>query len=66
MLIPESRNTSKQIEMRWAVHNGLGFPRGIYSKIHSPITTPEIISVIQLALNQSEAFPNIPGKREQD
>ena len=35
------------------VHKGWVFPRGIYSEVHSPITTPEIICVM--------AFPVFRG-----
>ena len=41
-----ARLTNYLAEMRW----GWVFPRGIYSEIHSPIATPEIMCVMALTL----------------
>ena len=37
-------------------HKGWGFPRGIYSEIHSPITIPEITCDPQTSLSEERAL----------
>ena len=54
--IPGSRNTSTK------VHKGWGFPRGIYSEIHSPIRTLEIICIMALTLQPITGCPQHSGK----
>ena len=39
------------------VHKGWACPRGIYSEVHSPITTPEIICVMALTLQPIRGCP---------
>ena len=54
--IPGSRNTSTK------VHKGWGFPRRIYSEIHSPIRTLEIICIMALTLQPITGCPQHSGK----
>ena len=44
------------------VHKGWDFPRGIYSEVHSPITTPEIICVMALTLQPIRGCPQHSGE----
>ena len=44
------------------VHKGWAFPRGIYSEVHSPITTPEIICVMALTLQPIRGCPQHSGE----
>ena len=44
------------------VHKGWAFPRGIYSEVHSPITTPEIICVMALTLQPMRGCPQHSGE----
>ena len=39
------------------VHKGWAFPRGIYSEVPSPITTPEVICVMALTLQPIRGCP---------
>ena len=49
------------------VHKGWDFPRGIYSEVHSPINTPEIICVMALTLQPIRGCPQHSGDwREHD
>ena len=41
---------------------GSTFPRGIYSEVHSPITTPEIICVMALTLQPMRGCPQHSGE----
>ena len=54
------------VEIQVNVAHRLGFPRGIYSEIHSPIITQEIPCVMALTLQPIRDFPlpQVPGKRE--
>ena len=44
------------------IHKGWAFPRGIYSEVHSPITTPEIICVMALTLQPIRGCPQHSGE----
>ena len=44
------------------VHKGWACPRGIYSEVHSPITTAEIICVIALTLQPIRGCPQHSGE----
>ena len=44
------------------VHKGWACPRGIYSEVHSPITTPEIICVMALTLQPIRGCPQHSGE----
>ena len=44
------------------VHKGWDFPRGIYSEVHSPINTPEIICVMALTLQPIRGCPQHSGE----
>ena len=44
------------------VHKGWAFPWGIYSEIHSPIKTPEIICVMALTLQPVRGYPQHSGE----
>ena len=49
------------------IHKGWDFPRGIYSEVHSPINTPEIICVMALTLQPIRGCPQHSGDwREHD
>ena len=45
------------------IYKGWAFPRGIYSEVHSPITTPEIICVMALTLQPIRGCPQHSGKK---
>ena len=44
------------------VHKGWAFPLGIFSEVHSPITTPEIICVMALTLQPIRGCPQHSGE----
>ena len=44
------------------VHKGWAFPWGIYSEVHSPINTPEIICVMALTLQPIRGCPQHSGE----
>ena len=44
------------------VHKGSAFPQGIYSEVHSPITTMEIICVMALTLQPIRGCPQHSGE----
>ena len=39
------------------VHKGWAFSRGIYSEVHSPVTTPDIICIMALTLQPIRGCP---------
>ena len=58
----ESRNTNTGIKINMNVHKGWAFPRGIYSEVHSPITTTGIICVMALTLQPIRGCPQHSGE----
>ena len=58
-----SRTPSRNIHPKSDnVLRGSTFPRGIYSEVHSPITTPEIICVMALTLQPMRGCPQHSGE----